>query len=905
MSIKSAKRNTDYQYTVSYSDMGGVNFTQGSTVDRRHFAYLENMYRDYGDGAVLESIPGFRRIAITGEMIHSLFHQKAKGGADYVIIHAGKSLYRFSVNSRDSISGLTPIATVKDAKSSAFSVGESIYILDGEKITVIDGYGRVGTLGDDSNPAFVPTTYVNGRPHQAMNLLSDEFCESFLVGCGDEICYGTKAVRYLITDTENRLCSAVGINSSHTGGIVQIPSYIDIGGEKYRVTEIGDCAFAYKNNINAVLISEGILKIGRAAFYGCTALTDVQTPSTLVEIDDEAFRGCSALSTFYLSGGVRRIGGDAFTYCDALKTIKYASSTTNFAKIEGTSALSSKGVEPQTKSEVTKIRIPIYTPAAKITQVTVDGVVRSTYSTERTDGLYTAIILTGDGIGCFDGIRVEIHGTIDEEFVQFSSENMGLISPTYSGNGRDAIYGCTVCECFDGRIFLSGNPDLPNTVIYSEKDDTGIASPYYFGIYNYFNDGISSHPVKSMLNVGDSLAVFKAEDDGSGAIFYHTAASSGVDILPRIYPTTYVHNGTGARGESISFYDDPIFISKEGVMSLASRAINLERSIVCRSRNVNARLCKEDLDSASLAIWRGYLCVLLGEHIYLADSRKTVRDETGEIGYEWYYLSEIGTYTQDSRVFRYSSKITKAGYEVHENEDGRVPADAAINIDTGTSTGYIYYVVEGGKKYEVYPTLESRGGIFNPATTLLSIDEELLFFGCSNGDVCIFNNDKRGVAPPSLTNDPDFDYEDYEKVYGDKIHPYYYDFNTHAAKYRIKTPIDNCDIPNMTKSTVKHSLTVKCRIGGVGGGLNLEVGTDRTGYREQAFIPNAVIDFSDIDFSSMALTGYGDITLPIAEREKGWIEKQITLSLDGYMTPFTLHSLSYRFKIKGRVKAER
>ena len=150
-----------------------------------------------------------------------------------------------------------------------------------------------------------------------------------------------------------------------------------------------------------------------------------------------------------------------------------------------------------------------------------------------------------------------------------------------------------------------------------------------------------------------------------------------------------------------------------------------------------------------------------------------------------------------------------------------------------------------------------------------------------------------------------FSYEEYASVYGGRIHPYYYDFNTHAARYVLKTPIDNGNIPNMAKNTVKHSLTLKCRIGGVGGGVKLDVCTDRGGYRENSYIPNAVIDFSDIDFSSMVLSGYGDITLPLSEREKGWIEKQITLTLEDYQTPFIFHQLSYLFKIKGRIKPER
>ena len=223
--------------------------------------------------------------------------------------------------------------------------------------------------------------------------------------------------------------------------------------------------------------------------------------------------------------------------------------------------------------------------------------------------------------------------------------------------------GCTVAESFDGRVFLSGNPSLPGVVFFSSREN-GRGAPLYFGSYNYFSDGLGTFGVSSMLSSADSLLVFKTADDGGGSIFYHTPKETGIDVMPKIYPVSYTHNGIGAFGSSISFFDDPIFISKTGICAVDKKTISLEKSIACRSHNVNALLLSENLKDASLAEWCGYLAVGINGKIFLADSRRTFMHESGYREYEWYFMNGIGTHENDRRVYRYSS-IAHTGYKVH------------------------------------------------------------------------------------------------------------------------------------------------------------------------------------------------------------------------------------------------
>jgi hypothetical protein len=62
--------------------------------------------------------------------------------------------------------------------------------------------------------------------------------------------------------------------------------------------------------------------LASAAFYNCTALTQVTLPSTLETIGNDAFAGCAALQTLTLPGGLKSIGSRAFQGCTALQAVE-------------------------------------------------------------------------------------------------------------------------------------------------------------------------------------------------------------------------------------------------------------------------------------------------------------------------------------------------------------------------------------------------------------------------------------------------------------------------------------------------------------------------------------------------------------------------------------------------------
>jgi len=890
------------EYTVSYTGMRGVDFSSESRSARRYrYSYAENMYKDYSGGGegITESVPGFRKVFSTYSKIHSIFFQKDGDGVEFGIVHSGTSLYRFRVFDRD-VGTKTKLAPImQDRKSCGYVSGSDLYILDGDSITRVKGNG-VSEKVDDATGAkpYIPTVYVNGEEYEQRNLLTEKFKEKYVISAATGFSAATEGLQFKITSEEEMTAAVSGVEAG-VGGTVNVPSYVSIGGVRYKVTEIADEAFSTNKSITAVIISDSVQRIGRDAFISCRAITEIILGAGVEIIDNNAFLGCESLTKLHLGGAVKEIGYAAFGVCPSLTSIDYEGTEESYSKITNNADMNGISVNYVSAYNKLTLEIPIFSPAVSVERVEVNGV-EAEFSLKTVNSLVISVFITSENKSALDGSEITVHGTTDPAKFTLNTVGTNFISSEQSLiSGKDAIFGCTVCENFDGRIFVSGNPKLPNTVFYSSRDETGRNNPLYFGILNYFNDGTGSFPVKSMLASGDSLAVFKSGDDGNGSIYYHTPSETGIGIMPKIYPVSYVHSGISAVGESISFFDDPIFLSPLGCTALDKKMINLERSVTTRSSNVNRKLLAEDLSTASLTKWCGYLVVQTGEHIYLADSRQLFTNSEGRTEYEWYYLSGIGAYRDARKIYKYSENA-KEGYSVRtEKVHEEVTSDVYMMMTP--SRDLVYYTTENGIDYEVYTDGEMREGKFYPASCVATADNDLLFFGTEFGDLCVFNNDKRAIAPDHIKNMSDFDAEEYKASFGNRIHPYFYSFDGHAPCYALKTVSDDGGIPHFTKSTVKHSLTLKLRCLG-GTSLHCETGTNDKGYSEIAELPDSCMNFAELDFASLSFENREHVTVALKERERGWIEKNVALYSRKYMSPFGVYSITYRFTVKGRIK---
>lgn len=472
-------------------------------------------------------------------------------------------------------------------------------------------------------------------------------------------------------------------------------------------------------------------------------------------------------------------------------------------------------------------------------------------------------------------------------------------NPDYKGTSEEAINGCTLCALYDDRVFLAGNPALPNTVFYSARNDVGVSDPAYFGILNYFNDGVGWDRVTALFPFSDTLCVAKRN-----TVYYHRGAD-GTDLVPRVYPSERGNAGLGSLGACCNFLDDPVMLTKEGVWGHNKETLTLERTLGRRSATVDARLLtEENLAAAEMVEWEGYLCLFVNGHVYMADSRTTYTDQTGNVQYEWFYLSDIGVWRDESGladplyaavtgelvkngVSLAGEIITRDGvdYPLCETHEELLFSDAYSASVQGEE---ILYAVRDGKAYAVYATGElEKTGSFYPAVHPLVV-EGRLYFGTDTGEVFVFNNDKRGVA-----------------VNGDapgaaQIHRSFYSFAGHRIDSGFLTSFDNCDIPHLCKSTSPRSLTVRAKLLD-GASYSVAVLTERGCAPTERFAISP-FSFGGLDLGAVSFHAGSGATVVGKEKEKRWVEKQYLFLDGGFCRPFGIYSIAYRYRIAGRIR---
>ena len=194
---------------------------------------------------------------------------------------------------------------------------------------------------------------------------------------------------------------------------------------------------------------------------------------------------------------------------------------------------------------------------------------------------------------------------------------------------REQILGCSLLQVFDNRVFVSGNPDYPNTVWHCSLND-----PTYFSDLDYYREGMDSAAIKGLVAGNNALWVFREPSDANTNVFYHTPTIDS--DYGKVYPSTHSSITTGCVAKAINFNDDIVFFSERGMEGI-SGDVTTEQAIAHRSSLVDRKMIAEtNYANMILEEWEGYLLVIIGNKVYLADSRTAFTNED-HIEYEWFY----------------------------------------------------------------------------------------------------------------------------------------------------------------------------------------------------------------------------------------------------------------------------
>ena len=133
-------------------------------------------------------------------------------------------------------------------------------------------------------------------------------------------------------DTDTKVATVTGYDSSNKPTDVVIPNTIEYGGKNYSVTTIGQWAFSSCISLASIDIPNSVTTIGESAFASCESLASIDIPNSVKTIGERAFSHCTSLASVNIPNSVTTIGEGAFSSCESLASIDIPNSVTTIGE---------------------------------------------------------------------------------------------------------------------------------------------------------------------------------------------------------------------------------------------------------------------------------------------------------------------------------------------------------------------------------------------------------------------------------------------------------------------------------------------------------------------------------------------------------------------------------------------
>ena len=121
----------------------------------------------------------------------------------------------------------------------------------------------------------------------------------------------------------------VNYHVGYTGDEEEVTLPENFDGEDYVVF---NRTFANNVKMRKLTVSDGVSKIGVAAFQGCASLEEINFGNGIKEIGVAAFNGCRSLKTIIIPDSVQKIEEKAFMACDSLLIATIGTGLTSIAE---------------------------------------------------------------------------------------------------------------------------------------------------------------------------------------------------------------------------------------------------------------------------------------------------------------------------------------------------------------------------------------------------------------------------------------------------------------------------------------------------------------------------------------------------------------------------------------------
>lgn len=195
-------------------------------------------------------------------------------------------------------------------------------------------------------------------------------------------------------------------------GELIIPDTVTYSGITYSITRIGDAAFFDCSELTSVATPTSVTYIGSWAFYQCCGLTSVAIPTSVTYIGTSAFYSCSGLTSMTIPNSVTHIMDFAFADCSGLTSMTIPNTITEIKMgvFRNCSGLTSVTIP----NSVTNIQQRAFQNCSGLTSVTItDSITRIRDSAFAGCSGMTSIRFMGHmppqlDAGVFEGIPTDI-----------------------------------------------------------------------------------------------------------------------------------------------------------------------------------------------------------------------------------------------------------------------------------------------------------------------------------------------------------------------------------------------------------------------------------------------------------------------------------------------------------------
>lgn len=211
-----------------------------------------------------------------------------------------------------------------------------------EKVIIPDG---LVTIGDHAFTSCISLNSVN-IPNSVKTIgnfafstcgLTEIFIPKSVTSIG-EGALNTDTLENIYVDSNNSNYQSIDGNLYNKDGTVILQYACGKSNSEFTlpsgVTQIGQLAFAWCQNLKRVNIPDGVTVIGDSAFDNCQSLESINIPDGITKIGHATFNNCQSLNTISIPVSVTEIGQCAFEYCIGLTDIYYAGSEEDWAKIK-------------------------------------------------------------------------------------------------------------------------------------------------------------------------------------------------------------------------------------------------------------------------------------------------------------------------------------------------------------------------------------------------------------------------------------------------------------------------------------------------------------------------------------------------------------------------------------------